>query len=632
MSCAGDVLELDLSTGRCTRVPFCPWIERNLGCGRGFNADLLSRDMAPGTDPLSEGNILVFSAGLLAGTSLPAATRLHVSARSPQTDLLGSSNIGGDFALHFRRCGFQSLVLRGRAPSPVVVVIEPSGAHVQDGAGLWGLDTWQTWNELQTRVGPGAQVLCIGPAGEQLVRFACIMSQDDHAAGRTGLGAVMGSKNVKALVVGHQEPDRDLIAPDVRRAVRSYVRAVSESPEYRTLARYGGAGYVTWCDEKNILATRNYRQSRFERVQSIDGRKLEARKVRTRGCFRCPVRCKADLEMGSELFPQEKAVRPEFEPMVNLGSKCGLSDLDRLVFLDNLCSRLGMDVISSGSALAFAMDLFEKGILSTRDTGGLEIRWGDGQVMEKLLQQMARREGFGGILALGVKRAAEIIGPGAEERAPHVKGLELTAYCPENMFGTALGYVVSSRGGDFNTVYPSLEYTWPADRAEREFGTPLAVDPTSTQGKAGLIRRSTIVNCTLDCLGLCKVPLLSLVNGFDLVLETELTNSVTGRGLEPEDLFLMGERVANLERLLNIDWGLSADQEVLPRMFQAAFLGESGQGRDRLSTMVQEFYEVMGWDGRGHPLTFTLDRLGLPAGGKRVPAGGDTGRVELKKG
>jgi len=256
----------------------------------------------------------------------------------------------------------------------------------------------------------------------------------------------------------------------------------------------------------------------------------------------------ADLEMESGLFPGKRPFGPNSSPMVNLGSKCGLSDLDRLVFLDNLCSRLSMGVISSGSVLAFAMDLFEKGILSTRDTGGLEIRWGDGQVMEKLLQQIARREGF---------------------------------------------------------------------------GTPLAVDPTSTQGKAGLIRRSTIINCTLDCLGLCKVSLLSLVNGFDLVLETELTNAVTGRGLEPEDLFLMGERVANLERLLNIDWGLSADQEVLPRMFQTFFYDDSGHRVDRLSSMVQEFYEVMGWDSCGHPLTSTLGRLGLPAGGKRVPADGE---------
>jgi aldehyde:ferredoxin oxidoreductase len=504
------------------------------------------------------------------------------------------------------------------------VVIDPSGAHVQDGAGLWGLDTWQTRDELKTRVGPAAQALCIGPAGEQQVPFACIMSQGDHAAGRTGLGAVMGSKNVKALVVCNQEPERDSITPDVRKAVKDYVRAVSGSLEYRTLARYGGAGYVSWCDEKNILATRNYRQSRFEHIQSIDGRRLEAWKVRTRGCFRCPVRCKADLEMESGLFSGKKAVRPEFEPMVNLGSKCGLSDLDRLVFLDNLCSRLGMDVISSGSVLAFAMDLFENGILSTRDTDGLEIRWGDGQVMETLLQQIARREGFGGILALGVRRAAEIIGRGADERAPHVKGLELTAYSPENMFGTALGYAVSSRGGDFNTVYPSLEYTWPSDRAEKEFGTPLAVDPTSTKGKAGLVRRSTIVNCTLDCLGLCKVPLLSLVNGFDLVLETGLTNAVTGRGLEPEDLFLMGERVANLERLLNIRFGLRRDQETLPGMFQTFFYDDSGHRVDRLSSMVQEFYQVMGWDGRGYPLTSTLGRLGLSAGGDRVRADGET--------
>jgi aldehyde:ferredoxin oxidoreductase len=191
------------------------------------------------------------------------------------------------------------------------------------------------------------------------------------------------------------------------------------------------------------------------------------------------------------------------------------------------------------------------------------------------------------------------------------------------MFGTALGYAVSSRGGDFNTVYPSLEYTWPRDRAEKEFGTPLAVDPTSTKGKAGLIRRSTIVNCTLDCLGLCKVPLLSLVNGFDLVLETELTNAVTGRGLEPEELFLMGERVANLERLLNIRFGLRRDQETLPRMFQTFFCDDSGHRVDRLSTMVQEFYQVMGWDGRGHPLTSTLGRLGLSAEGERVRADGE---------
>jgi len=568
--------------------------------------------LRPGTDPLGPENPLLFSCGLLTGKTAPASSRVHVNALSPLTGILGSSNIGGHFGVRLRGCGIQTLIIRRRADAPVYLYITDNGIEFRPAAHLWGLDTRETQERLRAELADNTvQVFTIGPAGEKGVPFACILTGRDHAAGRTGMGAVMGSKNLKAIVVKDPGHRHDEATAGGRDAIRKYVGKIKAAAEYKTFSRFGGAGYVKWADDKGIAAARNFRETRFEGIDRIDGRQLDRYKVRSSGCYRCPIQCKAELDMG------KGRTRPEFESMVNLGAKCGLEDLDALVRLDNLCSELGIDIISTAGAVAFAMDLFERKILSPEDCGGLDLTWGNAVAMEILIRQIASREGLGGILSHGVRRAAEIIGNGADACAPHVKGLELAAYHPASIMGTALGYAVSGRGGDFSNIYASLEYTWPPEKAAAAFGTPDAVRPDSTNGKAPLIRRAMNVNAALDSLGLCKVPVLSLIGAFDLVNEADLASALTGLNLGAAELMDCGERVINLERLLNIRFGAGSEDDRLPPMFSSTdYAGEGAADlTGQMETMVRAFYREMGWDEQGQPTPEKLTELGIESTG-----------------
>lgn len=597
MTCTGDILEVDLTGGRWERRAYPRRALEKVLAGRGYNALLLRERLTPGTPALDPGNLLVLACGLLTGTPAPASSRVHVGARSPLTGLLGSSNVGGRLGRALRSCGLQAVVIQGRSRIPVVLSIHGSDIRLEEAFDLWGLDTQQTESRLRHGLEDArAGVLTIGPAGENGVAFACAISDGDHAAGRTGLGAVMGSKRLKAVVVRDRGPVRAIATPAAERAVKTYARSIREAPEFRFFRDHGGAGYVTWCDDMGILATRNYRGNRFESVQDIDGRKLADRKTRSRGCPGCPVRCKAELRFEQGGGPHRSLHRPEFESMVNLGAKCGLSDLESLVRLDNLCSSLGMDCISTGTVVAFAMDCFDRGIIGPKDTGGLDLAWGNGEAMETLIRQIASKQGFGAVLAQGVRRAAGTLGSEAERIAPHVKGLELPGYHPGHIMGTALGYMVSARGGDFSNVYASLEYTWPPERAEAAFGHRFSPHLEEIQGKAFLVRCAVLVNIALDCLGLCKVPALSLLRGFDLEAEAELARDLTGMEIRVEDLMAVGRRVADLERTFNVSNGAVARDDRLPAMFMSR-----GTDPERYESMLEEFYALMGWDEEGRP-------------------------------
>jgi aldehyde:ferredoxin oxidoreductase len=541
---------------------------------------------------------------------------LHINALSPLTHILGSSNIGGGFGVSLRLCNIQQLIIRGQAARPVYLWIDGDSVEIRNAKSLWGNDTWETEKLLKNRLGTEKlKILAIGPGGENGCGFGCIITDRDHAAGRTGMGTVMGSKNLKAIVVKAPK-SRIVFRPknDTHEAIKRYLWQMKYAPEFKNMKAHGGAGYVDWADELGILGTRNYRDYHFEDVERIDGKLLQENIARKHGCPRCPVQCKAELKFSTGRLKGKKAVRPEFEPMLALGAKCGLNDLQTLVYLDNLCTRLGMDSISAGTVIAFAMDLFERGILTTSDTGGLDLKWGDGEVMEKLIRQMAYGKGFGKVLAKGVRQAAQIIGRGAENYAAHIKGLEMAGYHPYSMMGTALGYSVSSRGADFSDIYATLEYKWLPEKATKIFGTPVSSDPRSIQGKAQLVRRSMIVGSVLDCLGLCKVPALCLICTYDLVGEAELVSALSGRTVNVNELFLAGERIVNLERLFNQQHGAGILNDRLPNMF---FEKEYNAGiapskpAEWMEPMKQEFYDIMGWDDTGHPTAEKLAVLGL---------------------
>ena len=591
------VLHVDLAHKSWSVSDVPPEVLASVSAGRGFNAWYLLKYLRLGSDPLGPDNILLFTCGQLTGTIAPVSSRLHISALSPQTGLLGSSNIGGTFGSRLRSGGYLSLVFSGRSDTPVLLVIEPERLRFVSGETWWGLDTWETDERIRNTFGPHAQALTIGPAGENLVPFACILHGQDHAAGRTGLGAVMGSKRLKGIVITEMPQGKKSGVLQVNGSNRDFVRRVKQSPYYRDFSRHGGAGSVLWCDELGLMPTRNFQEHRFTEAAKIDGKLLEAFTRKRTRCYRCFIGCKAELDIPDPRFEGRRANRPEFEPMLNLGARCGLSDINAVVYLDNLCSRLGLDCISAAGVLAFAMELFEKGILTAEETGGLDLAWGGAEAMEELLRQIARRQGLGRILGLGVRKAAERIGRGAEAYAYQVKGLELSAYHPARIKGTALGYAVSNRGGDFNTLYASLEYNWTRAQALQAFGSEEAVDLQGRQGKGRMIKLAAVVNAVMDSLGLCKIPSLSLRCDFSLEQEAALYRSVTGDAMTSERLLEMGERIVSMERLLNCRLGAGRADDTL----QDFFVNTKGGGEDWLSPLVQDFYDAMGWDADGNP-------------------------------
>jgi len=607
------MLSVDLSSGEIDRQDLPEAVTQQFLSGRGINAWLIAQHLRPDCDPLAPENVLVLSSGLLTGTAVASSSRLHVNAVSPLTGLLGSSNVGGYFGAELRAAGVQTLLVQGRAEHPVALHIDGDHVELRDASHLWGMDTRAATEVLEHELGKKHRLMVIGPGGENGVRYACIMTGTRHAAGRTGMGAVMGAKNLKAIAVrgrkqrfGHDEATSALL--------RDYVEKVQASPRYETWARFSNTALVTWADEAGLLATHNYRRVRFDGAERIDGTRLIDHVTRPRSCHRCPVHCKAGIEIREGPYAGTKGERPDLEPIINLGSKCGVGEAAAVLYLYNLAGDLGIDAISTGGALAFAMDLYERGILSADDTDGVDLTWGNVEAMATMMHSIAMRKGFGAVLAEGVRRAAELVGGEAEAYAYHSKGLELTGYDPRGGMGTALGYAVSTRGGDFTSVYAVPEYRWGPEEGREWFGSEKAVDRLSVEGKGQLVKRAMVVSAALDALGLCKVPVLSIVCDYSLRDEAALTAALTGWEITADELALAGERIVNAERLINLRLGADMADDDLPDHFVEDRVPDAGPTHGMtvdIERLRRDFYVAMGWDDKGMPKPEILRELGL---------------------
>ena len=614
MSRFGRILDIDLSTGKIDQENMSERnIRQSLG-GFGYNVETLYRRIEPGIDPFDPDNVLAISRGLLTGSVAPSSSRIHINALSPLSGLIGSSNVGGYIGFRMYLLGIHSIIITGRAAQPVYLYLGPDGVEVNDARHLWGLDNRDTEGHLKKDVGAeNVDMLTIGPAGEKKVLFACIMAGWDHAAGRTGLGALMGAKNLKAIVL-QAEPKKEKMNSEQADVIRQYVALMKDSvSRYRDYSTYGSSGDILETNRMGMLGTRNYQEYQIDNAEQIDGRQLNQFVKKKSKCHRCPIHCKAEIELQGDHYKGFKGGRPEYETIIDLGALCGLTDPEALIYLSNLCNILGMDTISAGSVIAFAMELFQRGILTRDDTDGIELNWGDAQAMEAVIRQISQRKGLGDVLALGVKRAAESIGRGAEKYAYHVKGVELYGGDPRGMMGVALAYAVSMRGGDFTSVYPVPEFRYTAEQAEQEFGTRDVVDFTATSGKGAMVKKCMIVSSVIDSLGLCKVPALSIIGDFSLEMEARLIQTITGLDISAEALYLVGERIVHMEKIFNIRQGGNPDDDSLPELFLRSPI-EKGPAKGRkvnLAPMVQEFYQSMGWDEQGRPTQNILHKFNL---------------------
>ncbi len=591
-------------------------LRRFLG-GRGLNVLELGRRAASEADPLGPGNVLCFGAGLLTGTSVPSSGRYSVGARSPASGMLADANSGGFWSPELKYAGYDQLVILGRSPRPVVLVIRDGEARLADASHLWGRSVWETERILHAELkDPDIQIASIGPAGEKGVRFAAVMNNLSRAAGRTGLGAVMGAKNLKAVAVRGTGGVRVADPAALRELNRKLLAVMLASPSFPLRSTLGTSLLIELYNNMGVLPTRNNKEAVFADAVQIGGRRLMDAYVRKpKSCFGCPVHCSHFYEVKTGPYAGTLGEGPEFETMCALGSRCGNSDLESILAANNLCNQYGLDTISTGAVIAFALECGERGLLSKGDAGGLELRWGNAPAIVELVHRIARREGIGDLLAEGVARASARI-PGSEGFALHIKGIETPEQEVRGLKAWGLGWAVSSRGADHCRAFPLAETTWKAEEAERLFGTRKAADRFSYEGKPEMVKWYEEVNAIGDSLELCRIAQLGLNMPLDLL--AGIVTAVSGLPTSEAGLLEAGERVVQLERLFNLRCGLKPADDRLPARYliEKVPAGPSAGQTYDLPPVLGRYYALRTWDPRtGRPSADTLRRLGLDGEG-----------------
>jgi aldehyde:ferredoxin oxidoreductase len=587
----GCYLRINLTCGDVERVPLTEEVLRRFLGGVGLGTFLLYREGRPGLDPLAPEAPLIFSLSSLVGTPLTTSAKFAVVAKSPLTNRLNDALSSSHFALTAKRTGCDALVLIGACPTPSVVVIENGRLHIQDAGDLWGLSAADAEVKLAARLGPRFHVAVIGPAGENLVRYATISHENRHA-GRGGLGAVMGSKRLKAVAVAGTQ--RVTVADPA--AVVAAAKELSERSFGPATAKYRELGTVAnllTFNRLSALPTRNFQQGAFEQADNLSGEELNAaHRVARRSCAACTIGCEHIYDApGGE-------VRMEYETLFALGPLCGVGDRRAVLNAAQRCDEFGLDTISTGASIAFAMECAERGLL--RDD---QLRFGNAERMLGLIDQIARREGLGDLLAEGTRRAAARIGGEAADFAPHVKGLELPGYEPRALQTMALGFAVGSRGADHNRS-GAYEIDFSA-RADRLHGSPEAARlAVETEDRSAL----------MDSLILCK-----FLRGVftDLFAESaDLLGRVTGWDVTAEELRKTARRIVTAKKLYNIREGWTPEEDTLPKRFLSEGLPngvatEAVLPRERLREMIQAYYAARGWDEAGGVPSNLIEALQL---------------------
>ena len=615
----GAVLAVDLTRRRTETIPFDSGLARRTLGGSGFGAEILWREVGPAVDPLAAEAVFVMATGPLTGTAWPCSGRVEAVARSPLTGIYGDSNAGGTFGPGLKFAGFDALIVRGASEDPVVLRIHDGRASLDDAGGIWGLDTIETEAALRTRYASSAlRVASIGPAGERGVRFASIQSTPNRSFGRCGLGAVLGAKRLKAIAVSGSQ--RVPVADSERfgRLAKSMHERIRANPMFDSCSRYGTPGLVRVVNEIGRFPTRNFQDGEFASADLISGEVLREKYfVEDAGCFACPVRCDKVYRVRDGRFAGLRTSSVEYETLNAFGAGIGNSDLELILYAGDRCDRLGLDTISAGRAIGFAMELVQCGILTPRDLGGLDGAWGSEETILGLLEQIGSRQGFGDILAGGVRRAAEAIGPAAAAYAMEVKGMEIPAQDGRAQQSMGLAHITSSRGADHLKAFPTVDETGSADEARRRYGAeflPEMADPHATRHKAHLVKDGEDFGAVVDSVGVCK-------SGGTFVMAeiywAEIAAGVaaaTGWALDEAELREIGERIVNQARAYNARLGITRADDRLPARFgtePSPARGARGEVA-HAAELLDEYYALRGWEAEaGWPTPQTLDRLGL---------------------
>lgn len=559
----------------------------------------------PSLDPASP---FIIMTGPLTGTPIMLSGRHGVAGRSPLTGFWGEASVGGHWGREFRRTGFDGLVLVGKANKPTYLWIQDNHIDFKDASHLWGLDTFQTDNAVRKGVNENVQVCSIGPGGEKLVKFAGVFTDGVHArtAGRCGLGALMGSKNVKAIVVRGTEEIPIENAEALRRSVKELLP--SFTGKMKGMSEFGTPGILLPCEAVGDLPIRNWTQGKWtENAQKISGQELNDKYLKKQFyCASCPVGC--GRVVGGTVDPSlEETGGPEYETLAMLGSNCLIDSLPSLLRLNELVNRSGLDSIETGAVVAFCMELYEKGLIGSRELGSLELKWGDAKAAEGLIRMIMSREGFGDLLGEGLEVAANRIGGMAPEYAIQSNNMALPAHDPRAYSSIALGYSTSSRGPCHTNSFSHIFERW---STFPEIGIDEVLDPFQSEGKADLVFKAQNVMSLWENLALCKFTFFGDVQ---LRHVSEWLRYVTGWDMRAEDLIEVGERSFNLKRQLNIKWGMSRRKDTLPPRVITHRTNDGGAGNHLppFNIMLADYYEKRGWNKEGIPTKETLERLKL---------------------
>ena len=607
----GVVLRIDLTAGTVAREPIREdWVRDYVG-GRGVAARYLYEEVDPQVDPLAPENELIFATGALTGTNASCGSRYMVITKGPLTGVMTTSNSGGLWGPELKFAGYDMLIFEGRAERPVYLWIQDDVAELRPAEHLWGKGVFETEDALRRETGvPDCRVAAIGPAGENRVLYAAIVNEKFRAAGRSGVGAVMGAKNLKAIAVRGTGGVNVARPADLMAAQWSMKQKLTEAPlTAEGLPQYGTLALMNVINEHAALPTNNYQKAPFERAEDISGEELAATRLATnKACFACTIACGRVSRISDEgvgRYVMNTSPRnwrhasegPEYENAWSLGADCGVADFDAILKANLLCNDYGMDPISLGATIAAAMELYERGVIGDADTG-MSLRFGDAEALVAMTEKTAFREGFGDALAEGSKRMGEKLGH--PEVFMGVKGQEFPAYDPRAIQGMGLGYATSNRGACHLRAYTV---------AAEIVGAPDPLDPRATEGKAELTRDFQNVSTAVDATGLC----LFLTFGVGIEDIAPIMAAATGIDYTDEDLVLAGERIWNLERVWNMRAGATAADDTLPkRMLADPIPAGPAKGEvNRLGEMLPEYYRVRGWDEQGRPTPQKLAELGI---------------------
>ncbi len=583
-------------------------LEKFLG-GSGMAAKILYEETREETDPLGPENRLVAFTGPFTGTMVPSSGRHHLAGKSPLTGIYGESNVGGSWGVHFKKAGYDGIVIQGKADRPVYLWIHEDGVEIRDASPIWGRDSVESAAWLREQTAKRSTAAVIGQAGERRVPIAGIphVGTIVRAAARTGLGAVMGSKNLKAMVaygkneVPVADPDqlRDVLKPALE-----HVKKVTE-----TFGKFGTSGGLENYERIGNFPLQNWKGSRWDGAKKITGATMHDTILSgRRACLYCPIACGRHIRIDDSPYGPMNCEGPEYESLGTLGGECLVDDLPAICKANELCNRYGLDTISTGAVIAFAMEAFERGILTKTDTDGVELVWGSGEALVAMVEKIGKGEGIGRLMGQGSLKMAQALGRNAVEFAVHVKGLEPSAHDPRRFFSQALSYATAARGACHNA---SWSHPYELMLSMPEIGIPEPQDAYQVDGKAPFTAKLQDLMCLQDSLIICRFTQIGkAVTVTDVV---NWLNLITGRNRDVDAFMETGERIFTLKRLYNTRLGVSRKDDFLPPRLTTLNRKheELTNQLPPIGRLLGDYYEYRGWSEEGVPTPEKLRTLGL---------------------